>query len=149
MTDLIKGIIVDLDGTLFNTDHRVHHVENKPKDFAAFEAGITDDTLNMWCYNLVTTYNRAGYAIILLTGRYKRAIPDTRLMLSKYRVPYDQLFHRMDDDKRPDSDVKKEVYEKKIAPFYGIEFVLEDRKRVVKMWRDMGITALHCAWGDF
>ena len=35
--------IFDIDGTLANCDHRLHHVKNKPKNWDAFYDGCMDD----------------------------------------------------------------------------------------------------------
>jgi len=144
-----KAIIVDLDGTLFNVDHRVHYMKQKPKDYESFEDEIVNDDLNMWCCNLVKLYDKAGYHIIIITGRHARAKEDTQNMLERYNVPYDKLYLREDPDKRPDEIVKREIYNNYLAHRYDVEFVVEDRTRVVKMWREIGLTCLQCAEGDF
>lgn len=41
-----KAIIVDLDGTLCNAEHRKHYVEAKKKDWKSFYNGIAQDKPN-------------------------------------------------------------------------------------------------------
>jgi hypothetical protein len=52
-------------------------------------------------------------------------------------------------DFRQDSIVKREIYERFIAPDYDILCVLDDRNSVVSMWREIGLTCLQVAEGDF
>lgn len=48
------AIIVDLDGTLCNLDHRLHHVRKEgKKDWDGFFAGISQDSPNLWYQMLV------------------------------------------------------------------------------------------------
>jgi FMN phosphatase YigB (HAD superfamily) len=149
MTTKEKAIIIDLDGTLFNVDHRAHFMETRPKNYDQFEAGIVDDTLNQWCYDLIQLYRKADYNIIILTGRHERSRNVTKDVLNKYNVSYEHLFCAKDDDDRADETIKHEIYVREIQPLYDVAFVVEDRKRVVKMWREIGVTCLQCAEGDF
>jgi hypothetical protein len=52
-------------------------------------------------------------------------------------------------DMRNDSIVKEEIYEEHIKPRFNVRFVLDDRDRVVKMWRENGLKVLQVAEGDF
>jgi hypothetical protein len=48
-------------------------------------------------------------------------------------------------DRRPDTEIKREIYRKQIQPHYDVVLAIDDRKRVVKMWREEGILALRCS----
>jgi hypothetical protein len=52
-------------------------------------------------------------------------------------------------DGRPDEIVKKELYRKRVAPRWKVTAVLDDRDKVVRMWRRIGLTVLQVAEGDF
>ena len=56
---------------------------------------------------------------------------------------------RKDGDYRPDTVVKKEIYEREIKDKYEVLFAIDDRTQVVKTWRELGLTCLQCANGDF
>ena len=57
---------------------------------------------------------------------------------------------RAGDDYRPDFEVKKEIYNGKIAILgYNIDFALDDRNQIVDMWREMGIKTLQVEPGNF
>lgn len=53
------------------------------------------------------------------------------------------------DDLRNDAIVKKELAERYILPMYNVRGVFDDRDRVVKMWRELGLTCYQCAYGSF
>lgn len=148
-----KTIICDLDGTLCNTDHRKHFMEQKPKDWNSFYAGIPNDTINRWCYDILWRFN-SGKAVncmdvILVSGRPEKYRSVTEEWLLKHDVLCSGLFMRKDGDFRDDAIVKKEIYEQHIEPFYDVLFCIDDRQRVVDMWREQGLVCLQCAKGDF
>jgi hypothetical protein len=59
------------------------------------------------------------------------------------------LLMRPEGDHRSDEVVKKEIWEKKIKPWYDVVAVFDDRDRVVKMWRDEGLLCVQSYYGDF
>lgn len=59
------------------------------------------------------------------------------------------LFMRPVGDFREDADVKKEIYQTFIEDDFVIDYVIDDRNSVVRMWRDLGLTVLRVADGDF
>ena len=146
-------IIVDIDGTLANISHRRKYVEQKPKDWDKFFAGIKDDTPNKWCVEIINRFSRTqgSYGIILCTGRMEKHLPETKKWLAKLNIPFDtEIFSRKDGDFRPDDVVKEEIYLNRIKPeFDPILFVIDDRKRVVDMWRRNGLVCLQCDEGNF
>ncbi len=144
-----KAIIVDIDGTLANVNHRVHYVKSTPKEWKKFHSEASNDKVNSWCESIITAMKNNGYKIILVTGRDAPYKDMTISWLSKNNISHDLLYMRPDKDFREDSIIKKEIYEAKIKEFFDVEFVLEDRLQVVKMWRSLGLTCLQCDWGDF
>lgn len=144
-----KAIIVDIDGTLADVEHRVHFVQASPKDWKNFNQHMIHDKINPWCLEIIQKFHKDHYKIILLTGRTDDFMSDTESWLKRYHVPFDQLLMRSVSDRREDFEVKKEIYQSKIEPNYNSLFVLEDRSSVVKMWRSIGLTCLQCDWGDF
>lgn len=144
-----KAIIVDLDGTLANISHRRHFVEDKKKkDWKRFNATILNDELHVWCREIM---NRMGtdHTIIIVSGRTDALKADTLIWLQKHEVKFDEIHMRKDKDNRDDRIVKKEIYETLIRPEYDVLFVLDDRAKVVAMWREEGLVCLQCDFGDF
>ena len=77
MKDLI---ICDLDGTLANCEHRVHHVRNKPKNWDAFYAGVRDDTVNgavLYVLDQFLCYGSSTFEVTFCSGRPERCREDT------------------------------------------------------------------------
>lgn len=145
------AIIVDLDGTLCNTDGRKHFVENKPKDWKSFFAGISNDEPNEWCRQLVYSVSKR-HDIVFVSGRAEEYRGVSHVWLHDHLGPVFAacpLFMRADGDFRQDYIIKEEIYRKHIEPHYKILFCVDDRKQVVDMWRRIGLQVLHCAEGDF
>ena len=55
---------------------------------------------------------------------------------------------RPKNDHRSDTVFKLEQL-KKLEKKFKIHFIVEDRNRVVKMWRDEGYICLQCKEGDY
>jgi len=144
-----NAIIVDLDGTLTDCEHRVHHVEKEEKDWKSFNEGMIHDELNQWCFDLINAMSSQGSEIILVTGRSDDYRQHSEKWLKENGISYHSLFMRAVSDERVDAIVKKEVYDQHIKEKFNVQFVLEDRKSVVEMWREEGLTCLQCDWGNF
>jgi len=85
--------------------------------------------------------------VILCSGRNEAHRGATAEWLARQGVRYHELLLRRDGDRRSDVVAKQEM----IA---GVDkgkvlFVVEDRSRVVEMWRAEGLVCLQCAPGDF
>jgi uncharacterized HAD superfamily protein len=144
-----KAIIVDLDGTLCNVDHRVHFVQGMQKNWKEFNDRMGSDTLYHWCFELITAMKNQGYALLFVTGRDDSYRNLTLSWLKQFQVPFDELHMRKVGDYREDSDVKEEIYKLFIEDKYQILFVVDDRKSVVDRWRKLELTCLQCAPGLF
>lgn len=150
-----KAVVIDLDGTLCNTDHRQHHVDGRDyqkKDFIKFYEKMSDDTPHEWCVNLLHLYRQAHYAILFVSGRPEEYREKTEEWISRHvalPVSAYQLWMRPTDDYTDDRDIKEGIYRKHIEPYYDVEVVIDDRRKVVERWRQIGLTCLQCAPGDF
>lgn len=143
-----KAIIVDLDGTLADITHRRKYVEGKKKDWKNFNKNIIKDDLNVWCAEIIRRMI-SDHHVLLVSGRTDELKAETEEWLKKHDVPYTDLLMRSDKDYRDDTVVKREIFEGKIKPFYEVQFVIDDRAKVVKMWREAGLVCLQCDWGEF
>ena len=135
-------IVFDIDGTLADIEHRRGFVQSKPKNWAAFDAGIPNDRVNLPVakifWSLAATDSND---IVLASGRNERSCEATELWLrSNGLVGWQKLYMRKTDDFRGDDIVKREILDDIIAD-YGKkpDMVFDDRPRVVKMWRENGI----------
>lgn len=77
--------------------------------------------------------------IIIFSGREDTYKEETKRWLKKHDIPYDGIHMRVGGDKRNDAIVKREMYEKYIREKYNVFFVIDDRARVVRMWRSLGL----------
>jgi uncharacterized HAD superfamily protein len=149
LKDKLKAIIVDLDGTLCDVEHRVHHVQGKIKNWKAFNELMIHDELNHWCFELMEAMTTRGYKIIFVTGRGEADRSPTETWLQKHKVDYEHLYMRGIFDNREDSDVKESIYLTMIEGTYQVLFVVDDRASVVTRWRKLNLVCLQCAPGKF
>lgn len=147
--DKRKAIIVDLDGTLCDVEHRLHFIKSEKKDWDSFHQNCEHDTVELWCQNLIAAMKAQGHTIILMTGRDDPYREITENWLVKNKISYDLLLMRKEKDFRPDQEVKSELYDEHVKKDFEIEFIVEDRDSVVSMWRQRGFRVLQCAPGNF
>lgn len=145
MTDEI--VIFDIDGTLADISERIHHVKKKPKNWNAFFQRMAQDKAIHSMVRLCNVLNESGVKILLCSGRNEEHQLQTVQWLTQQGVNYHELIFRRDGDMRSDTVVKREMLS-------GIDrskilFVVEDRSRVVEMWRSEGLVCLQCAPGEF
>jgi len=143
------GIIIDLDGTLADIEHRRKYVTGDNNNWKKFYNKIPDDNLNYWCKEIINRF-KDQYRIYIVTGREgtEQVRKDTKAWLAKHNIYYNELIFRDKEDYREDREIKKEILEEQIKP-HDVLFAVDDRKQVVDMWRANDITTLHCAEGDF
>jgi predicted secreted acid phosphatase len=140
-------VIFDIDGTLADISERIHHIKRKPKNWNAFNEGIAKDKAIHSMIRLCNILYASGLHIILCSGRNERNRPETVAWLSHQGVNYHELLLRQNEDYRTDSVVKRELIQN--IDKSKILFVVEDRSRVVEMWRSEGLVCLQCAPGEF
>lgn len=143
-----KAVIIDLDGTLADIRVRLKHLSGNKKDWKSFNKTIETDELHEWCREIILRFS-TDHKIIIVSGRTDDLKKETEAWLKKYDVPYHYIFMRKSNDFRPDNLIKLEIYEKEIRDKFKVIFVLDDRQKVVDMWRAEGLVVLQCAPGDF
>jgi phosphoglycolate phosphatase-like HAD superfamily hydrolase len=144
----MKAVIFDIDGTLANCEHRQHHLTGPRKDWDAFYAGMADDEPVRPLIALANAL-AGNYHIILCTGRPSNYRDVTERWLYSYDVPRTRIYMRAEADHRDDAVVKREMLAKIRDAGFDPALVVDDRKKVVDMWRSEGLTCLQCAEGDF
>jgi len=145
-----KVIVFDLDGTICNVDHRRHWVASKPKNWAAWDAGLPNDTPNEDIIWMLNSFLDAGdIRIILCSGRDSRLREATEVWLAKHNVYYDSLYMRASGDNRKDSIVKVELLHDIQRDWAWPWLWVDDRDQVVKAIREQGVRVLQVAPGDF
>jgi len=140
-------VIFDIDGTLADVSERIHHVSKKPKNWNAFFAGMAQDKAIHSMVRLCNILHASGIQIILCSGRSEEHRARTVAWLAQQGVNYHALLLRKDKDRRSDTEIKRELLA--TLDKSKILFVVEDRSRVVEMWRSEGLVCLQCAPGEF
>lgn len=144
-----KVIVFDIDGTLANSEHRMHWVSSKPKNWAACDAAIPQDEPHDDIVWLLHHLDNNDNRIIICTGRSESTREVTEAWLKEHIYCYDSLYMRKHGDYRKDSIVKVEML-KQIISDWGKPFLwFDDRQQVVDALREEGIRVLQVAPGDF
>jgi predicted kinase len=141
---LPKAIIVDIDGTVA--------LRNGRGPFDWHRVGEDDPNLPVCSIVRSSDVNVA----IFVSGRSAVCRKETLRWLIQHdlMVPenssyphQDLLYMRDEGDMRDDRIVKREIYDRHIAGKYNVRFVLDDRPKVIRMWRELGLTVLDCGDG--
>ena len=136
---LPEAVICDIDGTLAQ-----HH-----RSPYAYDLLSTDTIIEP----VRSAFNRIApvgtVQRIIMSGRPDTYKGPTIDWLMDNHVEWDNIYMRAADDYREDSIVKEELYMQKVNGRYNVLCVLDDRDRVVDMWRRLGLTCFQVADGDF
>jgi hypothetical protein len=137
--------LVDLDGTVALRD------ETAPGCRSWFDwARVAEDLPNTPVITVVQAVAAAGHHIVYLSGRSEVCRRATSVWIAKHvGVAGEALHMRAHWDRRPDQIVKRELYERHVKPNYTVTAVFDDRAKVVRMWRALGLTVLQVADGNF
>jgi len=148
-----KVWIFDIDGTLADNEHRMHHLENGKKEWDAFFAKQHldepyDAVLDVF-HALMYRHVSRGSKFIILTARDERFREDTKEWLNRhlevdedcYELIMRPLGHRGDDDK-----LKVQIIKDFLAanPGYEVGAVFDDRHRIIDACRVEGWYTFEC-----
>ena len=166
-----KTVIFDLDGTLANIDVR-RDKSLKPNgkldwEIFASPTSIMDwDTPNQPVIKMAQMFDNENFNIVIFSGRNDRGFDATVQWLENNLVPFDLLVMRPDKFKdkswpiadgnpatfdmrfMPDDILKKKMLDT-FVDINDVFLVVDDRDKVVKMWRDLGLNTFQVAPGDF
>ena len=159
-----KTIIFDLDGTLAIIDKRRikagsptgdKPIQSKMDWDVFFDAdNIKLDEPNIPVIKMAQTFHQDGYKIVIFSGRNDRSYEATIDWLVWWDVPFDLLVMRPDKFKdkswpiadgnpatpemrfMPDEILKKVMLDT-FVDINDVFLVVDDRDKVVKMWRDL------------
>ncbi len=132
-----KCILVDIDGTLA-------HMNGKRGAFEWDKVG--HDTVDEAVKFMVNAYHDVDKEmvdeVILLSGRDGCCYTSTHKWLIDNGIWFDRLLMRYAGDMRKDTIVKEEIFWRNIADNYDVQFVIDDRPSVCRMWRDLGLKVM-------
>lgn len=137
---LPRAVMVDIDGTV------ALHVTRDPYDTSRYH----EDVPNAPVVAAVHALLAAGYEVVFCSGRDEEFRDVTERWLGEHvTADYAALFMRKQGDRRRDDVIKLELFDLHIRDRWRVEFVIDDRDRVVAAWRSIGLTVLQCAEGAF
>lgn len=142
----VKWVIFDLDGTLADIKHRLPEI--KAGKYNESMDKLADDELKTDIFMLWDAMYCEGYEIAIVSGRNEDYRDATAEWLASHGIQYKELHMRKSKDYRSDYVIKQEIYDEHFRD-REILFAIDDRDRVVQMWRDNGITCLQCQKGDY
>lgn len=101
--------LFDIDGTLADITHRLHHIQDQPKNWEAFFAACSRDEPIPHICSLARTLS--AYApIVLVSGRSDKVRTETDYWIKvSAQLFAAALYMRKDGDHRPDHEVKGEL----------------------------------------
>lgn len=134
-----KAVIIDLDGSLCDANHRLHHIKNGNKNWSAFFKEMVHDSVNQPVRELGWLYRWSGYSIIFLTGRPEDYRKETEDWLREHFGIYDELHMRDTGNNEADYKFKEKIYENDLSKRYDIFCVIEDRPQVCEMWKTKNV----------
>ena len=144
--------IFDIDGTLADLSHRLHFIQQDPKDWRGFFAACTGDSSIEDIAYFARLLHDSGQSIILVSGRSDEVEEQTIEWLRQNFIPFKDIYMRKAGDYREDSIVKAELLDQLLEDWMEDgkpAVVFEDRQRVVDMYRARGLRVFQVAPGNF
>jgi len=141
--------LFDLDGTLADCSHRLHHIQKLPKDWDAFFGACGADSAIKHICDLAGMIVDHGASIVFVSGRSDQCREQTEAWLYDQLGFSEPLYMRKAGDYRPDDIVKGELVDRVLADGWHPIMAFEDRSRVVDMLRKRGIPCAQVADGNF
>lgn len=139
-------VVFDLDGTLANAEHRVHHLTGEVKDWRAFYSACDMDEPVAPIVATMQAMMAAGHDCQIWTGRSAEVSDETSHWLERHGLGSAVLRMRLIGDHQPDTTLKA-GWLKEVG--WTPDLVFEDRASVVAMWRSHGIVCAQVAPGEF
>ena len=128
----IPAIIVDIDGTLA--------INDGSRSYYSYDENVKKDKCNFMLADMLNDFHMS-FQIIIVSGREGNDVcrKATEEWLVDNSIDCDYLYMREVGDNRADTIVKSEIYKNNIKNSFNVACVIDDRKRVIKMWGDLGL----------
>ncbi len=148
-----KVVVCDLDGTIADITHRLQYGKGDTKDWAKFFSLIPNDIPRREIIDQVSNVaNNEQAFVIFVSARPENYRKETIEWLDKALENVilgrgrQLLIMRDSNDKRPDTEVKKDIYEKYLKGLTVVS-VFDDRPSVIRMWRELGLNVIDVGHG--
>ena len=144
-----KVYVFDFDGTIANINHRVKFIKkpyaNGKKDYKRFFEECRNDRPIEWVIDIMRLLPRES--IYILSGRNSNVIVESIKWLEENNVPYNKLYMRYRTNREDDDILKLRMIDNGLKD--RIQWIIDDRQRVVDMWRENGLNVLQCSkWNE-
>ena len=144
-------IIVDLDGTLYNSVGRSHLARAGLWD--EFHQQSSLDQPNHDVLDLIKALDGKQRILLGITGRNERYRNITNAWLKRWEVPLDHLLMRPDNNFSADGEMKLSLLHRWLGEnsktMLDIWFALDDRDKVVDAWRNASIPCYQVRSGEY
>lgn len=143
-------VLCDIDGTIADCSHRQMYVQGEgKKDWKTFFSMMDEDTPIESTLKLVMEYKAKGHDIILLTARPEDYREITEEWVARHtNIDPITIIMRNSGDKRPDNEVKQQMFETYFKDKYPIETMIDDRPVVIRMWKEIGVPVIDVGNGE-
>jgi len=150
------NVVFDLDGTLADVEHRIHHIrreDGEKRDWTAFEDECPRDK-PIWQTIKVFRDISSGTKndLQIWTGRSERVREETERWLVDhvgFQYNFCGLIMRPENDFTEDHVLKERWLDAAIKDGWHPQLAFDDRKRVCDMWRHRGVVCYHVTDGFF
>lgn len=158
-----RGFVVcDIDGTIADIKHRLHFVKppnthlhtegaieglDFKKDWKSFFEASPSDPVRHDTLGLLANALGTDHEIIFVTARPETYRKQTEEWIQRHVPGYTTIIMRAAHDKRPDTEVKKDIYEQYLK-HYHVFYVIDDRPAVIRMWREQGLEVIDVGSGE-
>jgi predicted kinase len=130
-----QAVGFDLDGTIVDTRKILHFVEGPKKDFDSFHRLSEFAPANEQVLQAMWDAHNAGLAVLITTARDETYRDVSQKYVDSLPAPpIENMYMREAGDKRPDYDVKRDMYDK-ISQHYDLVHQFDDNPQAVKAWR--------------
>ena len=134
------AVVLDLDGVLADTRHRMQHLSHGHRDWDAFFAAAVDDPVHPEGLAVATESAGRGLVIVYLSGRPERTRADTLAWLDRHHVPPGEVVLRREGDRRPAAVMKVGAL-RRLAGRYRLLVLVDDDPAVVRAVRRADVVA--------
>lgn len=144
--------IFDLDGTISDPSHRLWMVQQEKPDWSGFYRACGDDQPVKSVIAVARALHETGHELWLFSGRSIEVVGLTYMWLALHDIGglFSRLNFRLADDYRADDVIKRMWYDEMSQEDKDrLSVVFDDRDRLVRMWRSLGVTCFQVADGDF
>ena len=136
--------VIDIDGVLADTSHRMHFLERGRKNWNAFFAAAPQDPPLPEGVEVAQTLAR-DHDVAYVTGRPSRYRSDTLSWLDGHGLPPGLLIMRAAGDRRP-AELTKLAAIRRLAAARPVAVVVDDDQDVCAAARQAGFNVFEATW---